>query len=275
MRIGKVSTFTLLLISTILSGCSKNAEYSNITNMIKDELDDIDDSIVTLEEIDFKHIPTEHIIELPYYVNLDKKDWLEVSYTPSVYDNWETNIVGYGTVDYNNILVDERTTVLKRAPNRKASSADIYAGGGQAPSLYIGNNSWEDYSFSFDFFFGNGSYIEFAIYNDSSILDYAEDSIQHFFFRLDKTGFSFQTTFGVNSFFYENIKPNFDFKTWNNIMLVPVGKELQLYVNGIYYGSLYEYNDLKKGAVALSSDVGCAFKDIKIEKTTDESYNYH
>lgn len=143
------------------------------------------------------------------------------------------------------------------------------------PALRIGEEDWEDYSVSFDFFIGTSGYVSFVLYDNSNIFSpensYFEGD-QRFWFSLHSDGqISFETTSMVDSYYLTNddgepltIK-DFDPDTWNTVSLRNESGDLSLFVNGAKVTSISQFGDIHQGRLALDGTIGCMFKNIRFE----------
>lgn len=144
-----------------------------------------------------------------------------------------------------------------------------------SPALRVGEDDWQDYSVSFDFFIGTSGYVSFILYDNSNIFSPANsyfEGDQRFWFSLHSDGqISFETTSMVDSYYLMNADgerltiKDFDPEIWNTVSLRNDKGNLSLFVNGAKVATISQFSDIHQGRLALDGSTGCMFKNICFE----------
>jgi hypothetical protein len=147
----------------------------------------------------------------------------------------------------------------------------------------IGDKSWRNYKFSFDFKCEDGSFVTFSSFADTNADNNTPDFFESnnpWFLLIDSNGvLQYRTVFTHNSHYIGDIsevldeagnkmsKPieGFIKGEWNSVELFPVGLELHMTVNGKSIGKVAELNGNETGRVSIGGGVGCMFDNLKIE----------
>lgn len=176
---------------------------------------------------------------------------------------WDIEPIGNPTRDYNLNEIDTQDMALKVV---EIKSDEVTPGMGIP--LYIGSEDWENYSFSFEFFMGDNEEIDFAIHNETRLVESNfPDENQFYWFTLNKNGqLAFNTTFGHNWYWIgkiDDIDPN----VWNHVELKFINDELNILINEANIGIVNEADINGRGRIALGGGVGSMFKNLIIFAT--------
>lgn len=138
--------------------------------------------------------------------------------------------------------------------------------------LLIGDVSWENYLFSFDFKLTDDAYITFAPYADTNMdtntnYDYF-DSRNYWSLEINSKGeLIYNTVFEQGSHYIvqsPNVINGFDANEWNNIELIPKGTDLLMKMNGYDVGIVAELQENNAGRISIGGGVGCMFDNLVI-----------
>lgn len=160
--------------------------------------------------------------------------------------------------------------VLKRGGSFQPAPPGMYP-----PALRIGEEDWQDYSVSFDFFIGSSGHISFVLYDNSNIFSpvnsYFEGDQRFWFSLLSNGQISFETTSMVDSYYLTNADgerltiEDFDSDIWNTASLRNENGNLSLFVNGAKVTTISQFSDIHRGRLALDGSIGCMFRNICFE----------
>lgn len=138
--------------------------------------------------------------------------------------------------------------------------------------LLVGDTSWHDYSFSFDFRLNDDSYVTFAPYADTN----ADNNTDYDFFdsrnpwslRINSDGeLSYNTVFEQGSHYIvqkPNVIEGFKANGWNHVELIPDGLDLIMILNDNNIGKVAELQEINSGRVSIGGGVGCMFDNLSI-----------
>ena len=183
---------------------------------------------------------------------------------------FELGYIGTQTFDYNGNEVDAQNIVIKFTDFDKEEGVPDGAG---YPGMRIGEQSWSNYSLSFDFFMSKSEVISFAMYHETNITE-APDFFggeQFYWFELKNNGrLAYSTSFGHGWHWITKID-GFDPNVWNHIEVKPVNNELILYCNGVDYRAICELKGGEHGVVAIGGSVCSMFRNICTFASPDQS----
>ena len=227
----------------------------------------------------FNKEPPEDTVDLPCYVNLSDDKWMGSAYSHEGNFIWSVKETTHNTYEYNGTIVSEGTQVLLlNIPEKTPETASP----GVFEALYIGNKSWSNYKFSFDFYIGEDKVepmcVEFSVFNNYtgkySIIDNGKpivnDVTKNFVFSLSRTdGLEYEELGAFdNNFRYMDIKGGLvvlpEIGVWHNVVLELYGLNLHLMLDGKDYGEIVRYKEKPFGGVVLSGSNNICYKNISI-----------
>ena len=255
-----------MLTAALLCGCSASrntgqnvGNNNNANNEVNKKLD---------LESSAKEVASDVIGE----IDLKSDEWTQSAYIayPGDPRTWSIVNVGDGTANYRNVAVKSDALALEAHRPEKAT----LPAGINPISLYIGSESWKDYSLSFDFLLNDNGGLEFTVYHLSGLEEWDFGGSDHIekipiFFNISKAGLwldtgDFPAGYAILNEEGENILGSFDAHVWNNVKLTLDGLDLHLIFNGEDKGVIWTYESEPGGPVGFWGADGVMIKDIKI-----------
>ncbi len=233
------------------------------------------------EPLVFNTEPPEGTIDLPYYVDLTDKKWLEAAYEPHPYKKWYVKETTRDTYDCNGNIVPVGTPVLLLKFNGKdddTGNTDVPPGA--STWLNIGGRDWTDYKFSFDFYLGGEKeeerYISFSAYNavngGADIInngEYVARSVHHHFeFELSRSDGLVNSSVLSGRIRYMDMKDGLrvlpELDVWHSVTLELRGLSLYMIHDGEDLGDIVRYAEKPCGGITLDGSSNICYKNISI-----------
>lgn len=202
--------------------------------------------------------------DINYVLDFDNEQLLSELNTKPLGDagEWCIETIGKDTADSNGNTVDKNEKVIVAHRYGAAIPDGAY-------NLFIGEKDWANYSVSFDFYMGEGTWLNLGIYDQTLKIDTKMGECRIGFSLNNEGRLHFETIpfyqYGYDISVEESNEPfikGFDPNVWNHIELIPKDGSLILNFNGKEAGAICSLKDKEYGRFSIDGGEGCMFRNI-------------